>query len=172
MIENLKQMYIDLYFKIEGKKEDHPIKQYVAITVTVNGSFSKDDYIKYRNMIKEEYEKEAHEDIVIKRCSKDEFETDAKSENNPIGYIRAYFNTLFTNGRDEMYAPFSVEYDFSKFFEEDIWDMIANRLNTYYEKQGMKNVRTVSITEELFDYLDMDSDETTIFNFDEHSTYS
>ena len=28
MIENLKQMYIDLYFKIEGKKEDYPIKQY------------------------------------------------------------------------------------------------------------------------------------------------
>lgn len=71
-----------------------------------------------------------------------------------------------------MYAPFSVEYDFSKFFEEDIWDMIAGRLNAYYEKQGMENVRTVSITEELFDYLDMDSDETTIFNFEENSTYS
>ncbi|WP_455649811.1 hypothetical protein [Enterocloster citroniae] len=165
--KDLKLIYIDAYFRINEMENGKPVTHYATITGTVSGGFSKADYMKYRNLIKEEHEKDGYTDIVIHRCSKEEFELNEEKEDAPIGYIRAYFNTLFTDGEKEMYAPFGVEYDFNKFFGDEIWNMITNSLNSYYIKKGMTNVRTMSITEEYFDYLDMDSDETTIFNFNE-----
>lgn len=168
--KELKLIYIDVYFRIDEKTKDgNPITDYATITGTVSGGFSEEQYTKYKNIIKNSHENDGYIDISINKCSKEEFEmaksNKTETEIAPLGYLRAYFNTVFVNGNEEMYAPFYVEYDFNTFFSEDIWDMIANSLNTYYERRGMKQVKTVSITEEFFNYLEKDSDETTIFNF-------
>ena len=164
-LEDTKLVYVDIYFRVMGIFHGNLMTEYATVDGTSDGELSEETYNVFKKEINDKYIEDGYTNILIEPCSKDEFDTKEVSEDSPLGYIKIYLKTQYQNGLAEQYRLFAIECDFHVFFGEDLWDMIADDLTDFFIKNGMLDVKTTSLTQELFDRLSEDDESTIIHPF-------
>ncbi|WP_097006729.1 hypothetical protein [Lacrimispora amygdalina] len=166
-MNNKKLIYIDLYFRITFLSDGKNGVSYASVIGTVDGTFSKDSYESYRNEIKEKYEVEGYSGVVVKACSRDEFESREISDETVLGYLRMYLAVVYMEDEKEMTQFAAIDCDFNKFFNESLWDGIAQKIKEHYVNSRKENVKVLSTTEELYAKYTKDSDRESIKFWDD-----
>ena len=162
-----KLIYIDLYFRITFSSDEKTVVSYASVTGTVDGALSEELYESYRNEIKEKYEGEGYSGVVVKACSRDEFESRVVSDETVLGYLRMYLAAVYMEGEKEMAQFAAIDCDFNKFFNESLWDGIEQRIKEHYVNNRKENVKVLSTTEEVYEKYAKDSDSEIIKFWDD-----
>lgn len=148
-----KLIYVDMYFRCTAKKDEDVVYLRANVSGTVDGALTKEYYDDMKREIREKYEADSYKVEKIESCSKEEYYECSESEEiiseDPIGYLQIYIG-IFTekDGREE-FAASCLDCDFNRFFDEELWDLVAARMVREYEANGYENVRACSITKDV-----------------------
>lgn len=155
----MKLTYVDLYFRVKYLRNGKEYITHSRATVITNGFFSEEIFEKVKEELLHDIQKNGvDEDFIvteIETCAKDEFKLEDTEilEDSPIGYFTIYLGILLKeNGQDKL-GTCVANFDFSKFFGEEVWDMLAETAKKKYEAEGFKDVTIIPLSKEKYEKI-------------------
>lgn len=155
----MKLTYVDLYFRVKYLRNGKEYITHSRATVITNGFFSEEIFEKVKEDLLPDIQKNGvDEDCIVKEiesCAKDEFELEDTEilEDSPIGYFTIYLGILLKeNGQDKL-GTCVANFDFSQFFGEEVWDMLAETAKKKYEAEGFENVTIIPLSKEKYEKI-------------------
>lgn len=150
-----KLIYVDMYFRCTARQNGDQVYLRANVSGTINGALTKEYYDSLKEEIRKKYEKDGYDVETVENCSKEEYyecsDTEIIITKAPIGYLQIFIGILTEKDGKEEFATPSLNCDFSRFFDESLWDLVAMRMAKEYEASGYHNVRAYSISKDVYD---------------------
>lgn len=150
-----KIIYVNMYFRCTGVKNGN--KEFLRANASgiIFGSLTKEYYDEIKKGIVKKYEEDGYQILNIESCSKMEYTECGKDEEvlseNPLGYMKIYLSAVYEKDGEEQYDFVALSSDFNEFFEENLWDEIADIIKKHHEENGCTNTVIYPVTKEIYE---------------------
>lgn len=139
-------MYLNIYFKITGKKDNKNKKFYERICGESDFGFPQETRTYFEQKIRKEYEDLGYKISNIAPCSESEAATGIEDYSAPLGYIEMYFEITVDDNGNKTTSYMKCENDFNRYFGAEFADEIAAKVQELFQEQ-CKDGKIVSVKE-------------------------
>lgn len=149
-----KIIYIDMYFRCTGVKNGKEEFLRANASGIIFGSLTEEYYDEVKKGIVKKYETDGYHILAVESCSKEEYTECGKDEEileAPLGYMEIYVSAVYEKDGEEQYDFVALDCDFNRFFDENLWDSIANTMKRKHEESGCKKVRVYPVTRDVYE---------------------